>query len=236
MSQPIAAAAGGRLHAVDVARTVALAMMIAFHLLYDLVILGFRDPFGPWFLLWAKGIAGSFLALAGVSLWLAHGRGTRWGAFAKRLALLAAAALAVSVATRVAMPDWWVRWGILHAIAAGSLIGIALIRAPWPVIAALGAAAFALRPALLGVLEGPLGLVLGTARAIPPMMDYEPILPWAGPLLLGLAGAKALGGRLHRLRTPDTALLRMLAWPGRHSLAIYLLHQPVIFGTLLLLR
>ena len=227
-----------RVDAIDAARTAALANMVAFHFLYDLLVLGFRaEAYGSWFLPWAKGIAGSFLLLAGASLWLAHGRGTRWRGFWWRFGQLAGAAAAVSAATYVAMPDVWVRFGILHSIAAASLIGVACLRLPWPAIAGLGLAFLwgrdPLRAALDGV-EGALGLVTGLAWTVPPMMDYEPILPWAAPLLFGLAGAKALDAAWPRLARID--LPGWTTWPGRHSLAIYLLHQPVLFGGLMAVR
>lgn len=233
----ISATGGGapRLGWVDVARTVAIANMVAFHFLYDLALFGW----GPApSLAWAKGIAGSFLFLAGGSLWLAHGGGTRWRAFGRRLGVLALAAAAVSLATWVAMPGLWVRWGILHAIAAGSVAGVLALRLPWWAVGALGAACLALRAPLRemagGLVEGPVGIVTGLARAVPATMDYEPLLPWTGPLLLGLAAAK-LADRAGWLEwsarlDPAGGWPGWATWPGRHSLAIYLLHQPVLFG------
>ncbi|MBM2574827.1 DUF1624 domain-containing protein [Jannaschia sp. Os4] len=213
--------------------------MIAFHFMFDLWLLGLRPQgWGAWYLPWAKGIAGSFLLLAGLSLWLAHARGIRWRGVLWRLGQLVAAAALVSGATYAAMPDDWVRFGILHSIAACSVIGLACLRLPWAVTGGLGAAALALREPLRDAvpLDGAAGLVTGLMpqALVPRMMDYEPILPWAGPLLLGLAGAKALDrawpalGRL----TPETRLVRVLAWPGRHSLLVYLIHQPVLLGGL----
>jgi len=64
-------------------------------------------------------------------------------------------------------------------------------------------------------------------------VDYVPIFPWFGPVLLGIATARllaraALWSRLAQWQPPLAA--RWLAWPGRHSLAVYLTHQPVLIA------
>lgn len=70
----------------------------------------------------------------------------------------------------------------------------------------------------------------------PETEDYVPLLPWFGVVLLGIFA----GQQLHRPRV--TRLLRMvngahgairaLAWAGRNSLLIYLVHQPILMGLL----
>ena len=59
--------------------------------------------------------------------------------------------------------------------------------------------------------------------------DYFPLLPWFFLFLMGTA----LGGWC--LENRDSPLLTKslppaLTWPGRHSLVIYVLHQPVLYG------
>ena len=235
---PSAAPPAARLPLLDLARTAALVAMALFHLGRDMEVLGFLAPGAtfttPWDLA-ARGIAGTFVFLAGASLWLAHARATRWRAFWRRLAVLALAALGVSVATFLVFPGAWVRFGILHSIAASSLVGVVLLRLP-PVLTGLaGLALLAGAWAQVPALAGPAWLWLGLGGAVPPMMDWEPMVPWTGPFLLGLAAAKAADGRgwLEALRgRPAGRLWDRLGWPGRHSLAVYLLHQPVIFGAL----
>jgi len=59
--------------------------------------------------------------------------------------------------------------------------------------------------------------------------DYFPLIPW---LFLFLAGT-ALGLYAKQGRFPSWCVksrVPTLAWLGRHSLPIYLLHQPVLLG------
>jgi uncharacterized membrane protein len=75
---------------------------------------------------------------------------------------------------------------------------------------------------------------LGLAPVAPYAFDYEPIFPWLSVTLAGVAVAKIV-----RPRPSDDAFgrgWRAVAWLGRHSLAIYLLHQPVLFAVLIPLR
>ena len=230
-----------RIAAIDLARTLALLAMVIYHFTFDLMLFGHLPPGfvfdGPWPLV-ARAIASSFLALAGVSLWLAHGSQIRWGAFWRRLALVAGAAALVTVATYFTMGAQFIRWGILHAIAAGSLLGLAFLRAP--IVLTLGvAAAVFVAPHLFRheMFNAPLWIWLGLSTEVPPTMDYEPILPWLCPVLIGIVLARlmARAGLWDRARTwQPGAVGRALLWPGRHSLAIYLIHQPVLFGALYL--
>lgn len=241
-----------RILALDIARSIALAAMAIFHLTFDLMLFGHIPAdtvyhgIWPWF---ARAIASSFLILAGISLWLAHGqqvqgqkaqgqqvqgRGIRWPAFLRRFALIAGAAALVSIATYFTMGAVWIRWGILHMIAAGSLIGLLFLRLPVIVTLTVAAMAFA-APHLwrAPVFDHPALVWLGLATTPIVTMDYEPVLPWLCPMLIGIALARlmARAGLWSNLSiwTPGR-LGRALAWPGQHSLVLYLVHQPVLFG------
>lgn len=233
------APAAARIAAVDLARSAALLGMVVFHFTFDLELFGHIAPgttrTAPW-ALFARLVAGSFLFLAGLSLVLAHGRGIRWRGFLRRLAMVAGAALAITVATRIAIPHAFIYFGILHAIAAASLIGLAVLRAPIWLILGVAAAAFVLPDLASAPLFDPRWLAwTGLAVSAPPSFDFVPVLPWVSAFLLGMVAGKAGAtvGVWEKLRDPAPApVVRALAWPGRHSLAIYLLHQPVMIGLL----
>lgn len=229
---------GQRFLVIDLARTAALAGMVVFHFTYDLDIFGWIEPqtsVTGWFWYHARIVAGSFIYLAGLSLWLAHGNGIRWGAFGRRLARIAAAAALVTVATHFALPGLTIWYGILHSIAVSSVAGLLFLRLPAPVTLAVAAAVAALPHVwTLPATEGwPVWAGLSATR--PATADFEPFFPWFAPFLAGLVTGRLMTrfGLWRHLALAETPLLRRLAWPGRHTLAIYLVHQPVLIALVL---
>jgi len=229
----------GRVPAVDLARSAALVGMVIFHGTLDLELFGvlaYGTVASPGWLAFSVLVAGSFVFLSGVSLVLAHADGIRWRAFLRRLAVLVAAAAAVSGATYLAEPETFVRFGILHAIALATTIGLIFLHLPSGITICVAAAVIALPQMVeFEAFDAPWLLWVGLSTTLPAMIDYEPMFPWLGPCLLGIAAARivdrrALWDALHRAVTAETQLARALAWPGRHSLVVYLVHQPILVG------
>ena len=236
LSQPGRTGAG-RILAIDVARGFALLAMASYHFTWDLEFFGYASPgltaFGGW-KLYARCIASTFLFLVGVSLVLAHGRGIRWPGFWKRLAMVVAAAAAISAVTWFATPDTFIFFGILHEIALASLLGLTFLRLPGLltlVVAALVVAA----PHYLRspIFDHPALWWLGLSTVDPRSNDYVPLFPWFGAVLSGIAAARfaASSGALERLRRLSVhRRLKPLVLAGQHSLAFYLIHQPVLIA------
>lgn len=232
MSTQTAALPRSRLGLIDAARGVAIVAMVVFHLAWDLYFLGFSPldvSTDIWWTAFQKAIVSSFLLLAGVSLWLGHGAGINWRRFWRREAILVAAALAVSAGTFFAFGDYFAYFGVLHAIALFSLLGLAFLRLPALASAAVGVAIIVL-PLLFthpAMRERWLSWI-GFWPISPATADIVPVFPWLGVFLLGLAAAKGFWGHpVWRLPAP-----KPLAWLGRWSLLIYLLHQPLLYGGL----
>jgi uncharacterized membrane protein len=164
----------------------------------------------------------------------------RWHSYFRRLAILAGAALIVTLATWYAMPGDFIFFGILHSIAVASVIGLAFIRAPWPVTL-VAAILVLLAPGLVAspLFDAPLLRWLGFSTILPATLDFEPVFPWLSPFLAGTAIANLALPRFEKSTLaawrPRLAPGRVLTFAGRHSLVIYLLHQPVMFGTLSLI-
>ncbi|MBG0809591.1 DUF1624 domain-containing protein [Methylosinus sp. H3A] len=224
-----------RLLWLDVARGLAVLAMFAFHFGWDLGHFGHIDPDIPYtraYMAFGHAVAVSFLFIAGVSLALAHGRVFRAGAYWRRLALVIGAALLVSAATYVAFPASFVFFGILHCIAAASLLALPFLVLPWPAALVAGfalvAASFFARASFF---DAPFFWWTGLSTFEPLTNDYRPLTPWAGALFFGVGAAKlARLGAAPRTDSRGGAAALGLAFLGRHSLALYLAHQPVFFA------
>jgi uncharacterized membrane protein len=245
--------ASPRIALVDLARGLALVAMAIFHFAWDLSFLKFITTdiaLHPGWRMFSHLIAGSFLGLAGLSLGLAHAHGLRAPAFWRRVAVVAAAALGVTMATRIAMPDAYVLFGILHCIALGAILSLPILALPWWLPLGLAALVASL-PAVLAApalssfqdtLEGStlhgLWQHLGLTQSAPAAVDFVPLVPWLAFMLAGLGAGLwlARSGRtaaLAAVTLPGAA--RPLIWAGKHSLPVYLIHQPVLIGALMLI-
>lgn len=242
---------GGRLYLLDGLRGVWLLSMLGYHAMYDLVVLfGFSCP---WYFdtpgyLWQQSICWGFILLSGFCYALGRSP-VRHG-----LTVLGASAL-VSLATALAMPSQMVRWGVLFLLGAAPLI-TRLLQKPLaalpPAAGLLGSMAlfFSLRNIQYGSL-GFEGLVLArlpqTWYAGPYLAflglpgpgfyssDYFPLLPWLALYWVGFFAWRCWGAALvQNGKTRKLLLVKLpfLGWIGRHTLFVYLLHQPVIYGLL----
>jgi len=235
---PTAGSAGfARVPAIDVLRGLAIVAMILYHFAFDLAYFRvtasdfYHDPF--W--LHARTlILSSFLLLAGVSLALAQRSENGRTRFWRHVATIAACAVAVSVASYLVFPRSYIWFGVLHVIA----LSLILIRplAAHPRIALVTGIAI--------IVVGNLAASpwfdqrawgwLGFMTAKPITEDYVPLFPWTGVMLVGIALGHALVRNQFRAVAPFGRGPRLLAWLGRRSLAVYMLHQPILIGVLYL--
>jgi uncharacterized membrane protein len=187
---------------------------------------------GFWWV-FPRTIAAGFIAVSGWNLAAKRARESSFKAFLRRAGRLALPALAITAISAVMFRQGFVFFGILHLLAAASILG-------WPFLG---------RPVLAmatGLAVMGSGLVLGGQRFDWPYLawlgfrpaglypvDYLPLLPWFAWSLFGAAThdlALRHGlGRGSRVRMHG-ALLQPLAWAGRHSLGIYLVHLPALYG------
>lgn len=238
--QQMTKAQSHRIHLIDYARGVAIIAMAIFHFTWDLEFFGFVERGLTTTFEWktfARCIASSFLFLAGLSLVLGHDPNIRAKSFFNRLIWLVGAAAIISAATYYAMPGAPIFFGILHSIAAASGIGLFLRKLPAIILVILAVFVF-LAPFYLRseFFDAPLLWWVGLNANIPRSNDYVPLLPWLAPFMIGMASAKYfrakdLFERLRNNQTPPSNIFsKALSFLGRHSLATYLLHQPILLG------
>lgn len=230
-----------RLPVIDAARAAALVAMAAYHATWDLGFLRLTPEnyaLSPPGRLAAHAIASSFLFLVGIGLVLMNGRGIAVRPTLLRLMRIALAALAITAATWFAFPDSFIFFGVLHCIAAASVLGLPFLFVPaWA--SAICAALVLAAPHLVRaeILDASALLFLGLGAVTPRTNDYVPLFPWFGMVLAGIAAGRLGLPRLARSRLgawePRGWLSRAATFAGRHSLAVYLVHQPLLLGLLM---
>ena len=234
-----------RIHFMDEVRGFAIVLMVAYHgfytvgYLFDLqwgrILFNFFMPVEAFF-------AGSFIFLCGVSCRLSHSN-------LKRGSLLLLIALAITLVLRIFLPEEIIIFGILHFLAVAILL-FALLRPLLDRIhpaAGLAACGFLLLvtwwvPHYQGGMFGIKGLL---TWAVPESFkqpwlypigfgylyssDYFPILPW----IFCFIGGSFFGVWAARGQLPNWMYVRrvpFLSKVGRHTLLIYIVHQPVIYA------
>lgn len=224
-----------RLQSVDALRGLAIALMIAYHFCYDLTYFGFArfDFFNDPFWLHSRTfILSLFLLVAGISLSLATRDGVRPRPYLKRLGIIAGCAALISVTSYLMFGPRWIFFGVLHFIAVASVLGLAFVRRPRTALLC-GIVLIALDRVFAHPLFDQTALQwLGLMTHKPPTEDYVPLIPWFGAVLIGIALGHAFRPRTARPLHSDAAPARLLAIAGRHSLLIYMLHQPLLMALL----
>lgn len=238
---------GRRVGVFDLVRGFSVVSMALFHLVYDLKFIVGTDV--AWFApplqdIWRCSISWVFLFVAGCMCPLSRSN-------LRRALEYGFVAIAIWLVTTVVAVDTPISFGIIYCMAACTLVAWALGR-----VGALPrgrAAALALLVAFLGLQGLADGSVLLGSVRVPEALYSTPWLSWLGlpgphfssgdyyPLLpylaLYLAGA-AMGSRWASRGYPEWAKRAHVAplnFVGRHALAVYVAHQPVILSVCTLL-
>ncbi len=225
-----------------------MVAMVLYHFSYDLAYFRlfdvgfFRSGVG---LNTGRVIGGTFIFLAGLSLTLSYSRAvalqqSRRKLFWKYLGRgtrIFSYGLVITFVTWIFVPREMIVFGILHLIGASIILAYPFLR-------------LKLLNVAFGVVCIAVGIYLHDFGAAYPwlawlgvrpdffMLDYWPIFPWFGVALLGVFAGNTLYGGANKqaARTsPPLPAIRPLAFLGRHSLPVYLAHQPILLAALILL-
>jgi uncharacterized membrane protein len=212
--------------------------MISYHFSYDLTYFGLAHFDFYHSALW-RGyrvlILSLFLGVVGVSLHLSSVPTLRWDRFLQRLARIGACAALVSIGSYLLFRERWIYFGVLHFVLAASVLALPFLRfrgMVLPAAAGLLAAGYFIQ---LPAFDHPALHWVGLMTHKPATEDYVPVIPWLAAVLLGLLVGAPLSASRWAVSSPRHPALRLLEAGGRHSLAVYMLHQPVLMALLFVL-
>ncbi|MBI5155722.1 DUF1624 domain-containing protein [Candidatus Peregrinibacteria bacterium] len=237
---------------VDLGRLTAMFLMAIFHLTFDLMYFyGWQidmEQFG-WRMLQRVTVS-LFLLIVGMSaVLMRQSILTRsrsddsgivaagvWRKFLRRFITIGCAALLISAVTYIIDPQTFIRFGVLHCIAVSMLmLPFVLPLGLWNAVLGM---AILLLPYWIGTSapDTELLLPLGLVPAGFSTLDFVPLFPWLGVILIG----GALGHALYVMewmpkwkRVPRW--LERTSVLGRYSLSFYLIHQPILLLILFLI-
>ena len=239
--------AARRLWEVDAVRGIAIILMISYHFIFDLSYFGAYSGYmlsTPW-QLFARSIGTTFIFVLGVSLSLRYNhleprldQKQLFLKFLLRGAAIFGWGMVVTVVTYFLLRHGFVIFGILHLLGLATILAFPFLRSRWASLVAgilvIGVGVYIARV----LLTSPWLLWLGVRQLGRYMVDYYPLFPWFGIALLGVfAGLTLYSGGTRRFNLPDLsqkAPVRGLTFLGRHSLLIYLIHQPILVAILFL--
>jgi len=227
---------------IDALRGAAIIMMVVFHFLFDLNYFSVY-PVGVYTGFWwafARATATVFILLVGISLTLSYSRvreSMTSGQISMKYAIRGMSVfgygLLITLATWVLLPSGVIVFGVLHFIGVGIMLSRPLLNRKW---ANLG---FGIALICIGIwfyslrFGFPWLLWLGLRPATFYTLDYFPLLPWLGVMLIGIfIGHRLYPGGRQRIKERSGPVVNQLSWLGRHSLFIYFIHQPILIALL----
>ena len=215
-----------RVDELDSLRATALVLMLVLNFVTDLNHFGLMNTETGDMWWWLARITASlFVGISGVSYFLAHRLEYDFTKTSGRTKRLIFWAFVITIITYIFEPSMYVRFGVLHLLALASIVAFPVARKP----------EFALGIGLILLiipLSSNSNLVWFGLSETVIAVDYFPLNPWLGIFFIGLALASRIypeGKPLTGIRWPEKWL-----WFGRNTLTIYVIHQPILIGLLVL--
>lgn len=220
-----------RIWELDVIRGICLLFMIYGHIVYDVVYLFALAPLNDGGIFdWAVlHIGPTFIILSGICSTLGKHP-------VKRGLLVFGCGMIVTLVTcgmyflGFANKGIIIYFGVLHCLGVCMLLSPLLKKLPWWVLIPVGLAVIFMGDLLKGVRSDSIFLIpFGICPAGFASSDYFPLIPRLGYFILGIAMGQTLyKNKKSSIPEPKFFPFNALGFLGRHSLFIYLVHQPVI--------
>jgi uncharacterized membrane protein len=233
---------------IDFFRGIAIILMIVFHIFFDLTFfdiyeINFKSGF--FLYLWVS-IPLLFLLLVGISIPLKFNkldkvlkkeRGKIITSFVKRGLFIFMLGLFITLVTWFLIGERFIIFGILHLIGLSIIITIPLINSKWfnlfvgLVLIVVGFMTYSVR------IDSSWFILIGIRPRGFYTLDYFPLLPWLGVVLIGIfIGNHLYTNYKRQFSIPElgeNTVVKTIGFLGRHSLFIYLIHQPLIITVLM---
>lgn len=220
-----------RIWEIDLLRVLALIMMIIFHTAYDLnyfagAKINYENPMWTYI---GKLSGLLFIFISGIS------SGFSKNSFKRGLKVFGYGMI-ITLATYVADKDNYIRFGILH------LLGVSMMA--FPLLKRLKAAfLIILSTVSIGIGVYIDGLLLNTKLLLPlgimypkfSSIDYYPIFPYIGIFIIGIFIYKKVYFDKRSIYKFNSTI-PLVSIISKNSLKIYLLHQPIIIGVIMIIK
>ena len=220
-----------RIWELDFLRGLALILMTYFHLIYDMKELyGYPVSYeGNVTDFIGKLSAILFITISGISTSLGR---SSW----KRGLKVLGAAMLITLVSYIFNNDFFVIFGILHFLGLSMILSVILKKLNNISLLAIGTAIMLVGYNIpLDNFSNDYLMMLGFRSPAFSSSDYYPLIPYLGIFLIGMVLARMLYHRKKSLIAPFPGH-HIISMAGRHSLPIYLIHQPVIILILYLIN
>jgi len=236
---------------IDLARGLAILLMVVGHILWDLDYFGIIKLDGGIYSMFQKTAPTLFFLLMGICIIIGRKKkeflsSSEENKYYKHLMLrglkIFSFGVVITIVTMIFIPGRPVLFGVLHCIGLCIVLSVPFLK--YRNYNILISTMLLSIGAMIGnyVIANPtiFHLIIGLHQegAWKYTVDYFPLLPWFGVCLLGIViGDILYCGDKRSFKMPDLSKYRpakMFSWIGKHSLGIYLLHQPVIAGVLII--
>ena len=230
---------------IDLLRGTAVVMLIVFHFLYDLNYFDIYNIslYSGYFLIFVYFGASLFLLLVGISLSLSFSRTEKVLTkkelqlkYLKRGLKIFGLGLLITLVSWGYLGEGFVVFGVLHCIGISIILAYIFLR-------------FRYQNLLFGIVFILAGIILKTLTfdfnwliwlGFKPSqfytVDYFPLLPWFGFVLIGIFLGNSMYPNSKRIfKLKDLSKLKVIiffCFLGRHSLIIYFVHQPIMLAVI----
>ena len=231
-----------RIIGIDIFRGWAILLMVIFHFSFDMQyfnIIDFQIQNSMFFTWFRFLIVSMFLLTVGMSLQLTHQVKINWSNLKKRAFYLGIASILVTVSSYIIFPNRWIYFGILHFILIASFMVLPLLNRPYLSLTLAVTSFIAFHLNILNMHW--LFNLLVTPLHLPPTISVDVVrfVPWISFVLVGMSMV-SLGWHQKFFNThffnKQNRINDFFSLLGQHSLLIYIVHQPLLFGMFFLLK